>query len=111
MRCRGFRYDAQYHHPAVSGACADARDSCSAAMSQIESFWDSLSSTEAESAERIMQELRHQPWAQPLIEDIRNNGGITHANKARFFELRFASALDAAGIVPQYEIAGVGEST
>ena len=59
----------------------------------------------------IIRELTAQEWARPIINDINANGGLTHANKTRFFELRFGYALHQAGIAPRYEIAGVGAST
>jgi hypothetical protein len=74
-------------------------------------FWDSLSADEAEFAQSIMLELHDPPWAAPLLAGIRDNGGVTQANKDRMFELRFGHALDRAGIVPQYEIPGEGQST
>jgi hypothetical protein len=77
----------------------------------MENFWDSLSQDEASSAEFIMEQLKDVPWAQPLLRDIRSNGGITQANKDRLFELRFGYALHAEGIVPRHEIPGEGGAT
>jgi hypothetical protein len=77
----------------------------------VEKFWDSLSRDEAVFVQAIMDELRDQAWSAPLLAGIRDNGGITQANKDRMFELRFGYALDRAGVVPQYEIPGEGEST
>lgn len=79
--------------------------------SAVENFWDSLSADEGEFVQTIMSELHDQPWAAPLLAGIRDNGGVTRANKDRMFELRFGHALDRAGIVPQYEIPGEGQST
>jgi hypothetical protein len=77
----------------------------------VENFWDSLSKDEADFVQAIMDELRDQAWSAPLLAGIRDNGGITQANKDRMFELRFGYALDRAGVVPHYEIPGEGQST
>ena len=77
----------------------------------VENFWDSLSNNEADFAQAIMNELRDKAWSASLLAGIRDNGGITQANKDRLFELRFGYALDRAGIVPHYEIPGEGQST
>ena len=78
----------------------------------MENFWDSLSQDEADSAKQIIEQLADVRWAQPLIKGIRENGGVTQANKDRLFELRFGYALHEAGVVtPQYEINGEGGST
>ena len=77
----------------------------------VENFWDSLSKDEADFVQAIMDELRDQAWSVPVLAGIRDNGGITQANKDRMFELRFGYALDRAGVVPQYEIPGEGQST
>ena len=75
------------------------------------SFWDILSQDEAEFAKAIIAALTGVPWAVPLLADIAASGGLTLANKAKFFELRFGYALHQAGITPTYEIAGEGGST
>ena len=36
---------------------------------------------------------------------------MTHANKSKFFELRFGYALHGAGTRPRYEVPGEGRST
>ncbi len=54
----------------------------------------------------IMAELKNVEWAQPLLREIKANGGLCVANMARFFELRQGYALHRAGIKPSYEIAG-----
>ena len=58
-----------------------------------------------------VDELRDQAWSAPLLAGIRDNGGITQANKDRMFELRLGDVLDRAGVIPQYEIPGEGQST
>jgi len=77
----------------------------------LENFWDSLSKDEADFVQAIMDELRDHAWSAPLLAGIRDNGGISQANKDRMFELRFGYALDRAGVVPHYEIPGEGQST
>jgi len=76
-----------------------------------ESFWDSLSDNEAQFSATILDELVDPFWARQLITEIKDNGGITRANKSRLFELRFAYSLHQKGIVPRYEISGEGDST
>ena len=76
----------------------------------MENFWDSLSGNEAASAESMIEELRGAPWSELLLRDVRINGGVVEANKDRLFELRFAHALHAAGVMP-YEVPGEGGST
>ncbi len=76
-----------------------------------ESFWDSLSDNEAHFSAAILDELADQPWARQLVANIKDNGGITRANKGRLFELRFAYSLHQKGTVPRYEIPGEGNST
>ncbi|MBC8270284.1 MAG: hypothetical protein H8E36_16210 [Rhodospirillaceae bacterium] len=76
-----------------------------------ETFWDILSEKEALFSRAILDELAAQPWAQQLIKDITDNGGLTRTNKSRLFELRYAYSLSQAGIVPSYEIPGEGNST
>lgn len=80
-------------------------------MDSVKNFWDSLSKDEADFAQVIVEELRGQAWSAPILAGIRDNGGITQANKDRMFELRFGYALDREGIVPDYEIPGEGQST
>jgi hypothetical protein len=74
-------------------------------------FWDTFTTDEAEFVRTIMDELRDVTWAKPLLASIRDAGGLVHANKAKFFELRFGYALYGAGIAPQCEIEGEGGST
>lgn len=73
--------------------------------------WDFLSDREAEFADAIMSDLATVAWAQPLLGEIGRHGGLTGANKAKFFELRFGYALHQAGIAPRYEVHGEGQST
>jgi len=79
--------------------------------SAVENFWDSLTRGEADYVQTIMDELKDQAWAAPILAGIRDNGGIVQANKDRMFELRFAYALHRQGIAPQYESPGEGQST
>jgi hypothetical protein len=73
--------------------------------------WDFLSDREAQFVDSIARELAAVEWARPLLADINKHGGLTRANKARFFELRFGYALQQAGIAPHYEVQGEGQST
>jgi hypothetical protein len=77
----------------------------------VEHFWDSLSQGEADFAQFIIGELGNEAWAAPIVAGIRDNGGVTQANKDRLLELRFAYALHGQGIAARYEIAGEGQST
>ena len=45
------------------------------------------------------------------MSDIAKNGGLIPENEAKFFELRFGYALQRAGIIPGYEVAGEASST
>jgi hypothetical protein len=74
-------------------------------------FWDILTEAEALSAQAIMRELAPEAWTRPLLAAIDDNGGLIRANKSLLFELRFAAALRNAGLAPQYEVAGEGQST
>lgn len=76
-----------------------------------ERFWDFLSEREANFVDNIMRSLDDMEWARPLLADIRRNGGLTWANKAKFFELRFGYALHQAGVVMRYEVPGEAKST
>lgn len=50
-------------------------------------------------------------WAQPLLKEVNEKGGIVKANMSMLFELRFAAALAAQGIKFEYEHkAGVGKT-
>ena len=73
--------------------------------------FDFLTGREGDFMESVMEELKAVPWAKPLVDDIIATGGLTGANKARLFELRFGYGLHKAGIQPRYETAGEGEST
>lgn len=75
-----------------------------------EDFWDFLSADEAQFVKTIMCELVDEPRVVRLLRDIKRNGGLTPANKARFFELRFGYALHQAGITPDYEVKGEAQS-
>jgi hypothetical protein len=79
-------------------------------MRDRESF-DFLTGREADFMKSVMDELANTLWAKPLVDDIKATGGLTGDNKAKLFELRFGHSLHKAGIVPQYEAAGEGQST
>lgn len=76
-----------------------------------DNFWDFLSEREAAYSDEAMRSLEGLPWAAPLIDTIQANGGLTSANMAFLFELRFANALHQAGVTPEYETPGEGGST
>lgn len=80
-------------------------------MCKEQHSWDFLSEREAEFVDAILRDLADAAWARPLIADIERNGGLTRANKPRFFELRFGYALQQASVVPGYEVPGEGQST
>lgn len=80
-------------------------------MTFDDNFWDSLSSREGDFVETVLLQLAGCSWIQPLVDKIRENGGVTRKNKDLLFESRFAYALYQAGIQASYEILGEGEST
>ena len=79
-------------------------------IDSAEYFWDPLSREEADFARAIIEQLKDEQWAKPLITSINQSGGVDDANKAKLFELRFGYALHCANITPQYEIHGEGGS-
>jgi hypothetical protein len=72
-----------------------------------------LTQSEAEHMQRILQELQEVEWAEPLVREIANRGGITYDTKPLLFEARVAHTLHRKRIADvQYEYAaGVGDST
>jgi hypothetical protein len=76
-----------------------------------EKSFDFLTGRESDFMESVMCDLAQVPWAKPLLGDIKRAGGVTGANKAKLFELRFGYALHEAGITPRYEVPGEGQST
>jgi hypothetical protein len=80
-------------------------------MPDEEPRWDRLSDREARFVSRIIHDLAGTPWARPLLTDIERGGGLTRANKTRFFELRFGYTLHQAGIDLRYEAPGENQST
>ena len=54
---------------------------------------------------------RIEPWAQAVLNDVRQKGGLVGKNMANLFELRFGHALHEAGIGVEYEVPGEGAST
>jgi hypothetical protein len=45
-------------------------------MPATDSFWDILSQDEVDFVQAIMHELANQPWAQPIVAGINDNGGL-----------------------------------
>ena len=78
---------------------------------QQSNFFDTFTGSEAERMETIMAELDGVPWAQEILNDVQQNGGLVGKNMAPFFELRFGHALHRAGIAVEYEVPGEGGST
>src|SRR6266436_3014365 len=74
-------------------------------------FFDTFTGREAERMETVMVELDRVPWAQRVLHEVQQNGGLIGKNMARFFELRFGHALHKAGIAVEYEVPGEGNST
>jgi hypothetical protein len=74
-------------------------------------FFDTFTKDEADGAKAMRDDLRTVRWAQPLLKAIADGGGLTGANKALFFELRFGHGLHTSGITPAYEIPGEASST
>jgi hypothetical protein len=72
--------------------------------------FDFLTSREGDFMESVIGQLADAPWAKPLVDDISATGGLTGDSKAKLFELRFGYGLHRAGIQPQYETAGEGQS-
>ena len=72
-----------------------------------------LTQSEGEYMQSVIERLRSNAWALPLVNEIEQRGGLTFATKPLLFEARIAHALALANVEPiQYEFpAGVGEST
>ena len=51
--------------------------------------FDFLTRRESDFMESVMCDLAQVPWAKPLRDDLKRSGGVTGANKAKLFELRF----------------------
>jgi hypothetical protein len=81
------------------------------AVSDKDTFFDSLSASEGGFCEEIMTRLSNESWANPLLTAISNSGGVCKEGKSFLFELRFANALYEHGIEPKYEVPGEGNST
>jgi hypothetical protein len=81
-------------------------------------FCDMLGESEAESAKQMVGELKDVAWVRPIIDRIKENGGLNRENldnllqlKDHLFELRFAYALHRAGVTAEHEIPGEANST
>jgi hypothetical protein len=70
-----------------------------------EDSFDFLTGREADFMKSVIDKLADTPWAKPLIDDINATGGLTGANKAKLFELRFGHSLNKASVRPRYETA------
>jgi hypothetical protein len=80
-------------------------------LDMAEFHFDFLSEREAVFTQSVMDRLADEAWASSLLQQIRENGGLTKSNKSLLFELRFAFALFQAGISSIYEIEGERQST
>jgi hypothetical protein len=72
--------------------------------------FDFLTGAEADYVQPIMAELADTAWAKPLLAEIDAAGGLKTENKAKLFELRFGHVVHSAGVAPQYEVPGEGQS-
>jgi hypothetical protein len=72
--------------------------------------FDFLAGAEADYVQPIMAELADTAWAKPLLAEIDAAGGLKTENKAKLFELRFGHTVHSAGVAPQYEVPGEGQS-
>ena len=73
---------------------------------------DSLNAPEVEFTQHAIDALKSVSWAQPVLERLRQAGGLKSENMPLMFEVRFAYELHRAGKVAEYEYgAGVGDST
>jgi hypothetical protein len=71
--------------------------------------WTTLTVDEAMATQAAIDILSGCGWARPLLDRIRDAGGLTRENMSFLFEARFALALHHAGIAPIYEFpTGVG---
>jgi hypothetical protein len=75
-------------------------------------LWDNLTLAEAEFTKHALEMLKGLAWAQPLIKNISDAGGIIQQNMPFLFEARIAYALHRRGVNVQYEYpTGVGSSS
>jgi hypothetical protein len=77
---------------------------------EAEFDWDSLGEREGNFSAGLLELLADVQWAAPLLAGIRDAGGVRRDTKSLLFELRFANALQEAGVVAEYEIPGEGDS-
>jgi hypothetical protein len=55
---------------------------------QQPNFFDTFTEREAERMKAILAELASESWALPVLNDVRQKGGLVGKNMANFFELR-----------------------
>lgn len=73
---------------------------------------DTLMKREAEFTKQAIVALNGITWAKPVLERLKQAGGLKSENMPLMFEVRFAYELHRAGKVAEYEYsAGVGVST
>jgi hypothetical protein len=75
-------------------------------------LWDNLTSAEVEFTQHVLQRLKDELWAAPLVKTIDDAGGIIQANMPFLFEARVAYALHQSSVKADYEYpTGVGSSS
>src|SRR5580693_6221195 len=80
-------------------------------MTDQSNFFDTFTEREATRMEAVMADLDGVPWAQGILHNVQQNGGLVGKNMANFFELRLGHAMHKAGMVVEHEVPGEGEST
>lgn len=75
-------------------------------------WFDFLSVGEAEFTQHCLETLYNVPWAQPLLQRVKEGGGLARKNMTFLLEARYAHELHCSGSIIDYEYsAGVGGST
>ena len=73
---------------------------------------DHLGTLEVSRTQAAVERLSNEPWAQPLIRRLEEQGWPSVESRPLMFEARFGEALADAAVDVEYEYsAGVGEST
>ena len=67
---------------------------------------------EREQDEKAIAVLQQVPWAQPLLRNLEQRGGVLQANMPLLFEVRYAYELHRRDCSAEYEyLTGVGDSS
>lgn len=64
-------------------------------------LWDNLTLAEVEFTKHVLEVLKEVPWAQPMMKNISDAGGILQQNMPFLFEARVAYALHRRGVNAQ----------